>query len=476
MAQTIGRAPIPVHGGAAPRYAAAMNRSKGVLLSLLLVWLPVARAVAQDELVRSLDDDQLVALVAKLRPAVEQACGRTFAKAPQVYVSDQGELKRVMRVELARQVEAFYRGNPRNRIQKALQMRADLSASGLLGKFVFESGEVLVVPPLVKATLDLLGMHDADADAVLQLVVMHELVHALQEQEVGLGARFAKLEDLAAVESLNLLAEGHAVFCSERAARALGLGGAVAPVRAIFRGRTDSFDTVAVGLHGRRSERRGEVVYLRGAAIVERAFERGGVDATWELLAGGASCVQLLRGDGEQVARVEDASASVAALREQFAGKTWTVGVGPISPVQLVIENFHMRDSLVQLFAGWRRGAEWFAMAPTPAAWRAVYAFGFADEQAATRFVGVVAAGVSRDPEKTGERPEFADGPAIDGGACVRARQERSWTQPGVEVLLFRRGANVVQVTTCNADAEDEELVRCAESVLKELERLDDDR
>ena len=144
--------------------------------------------------------------------------------------------------------------------------------------------------------------------------------------------------------------------------------------------------------------------------------------------------------------------------------------------MQLVIENFHMRDSLVQLLGEWRCGAEWFARSPTPAAWRAVYAFGFADEQAAIRFVGVVAAGVARDPENTGERPAFERGPAIDGGACVRARQERSWTQPGVEVLLFRRGANVVQVTTCNADAEDEELVRCAESVLGELERLGDDR
>jgi hypothetical protein len=438
--------------------------------------LATALLPAQDTKPRlQLDDEGLRALVARAVPAVEQATGRKFSKPPNVMLADAGDVMRSLRDDLGPSVAAFYAGQPQARIEKAVQLRADLLATSLLGKYGVQSRELYVLPHFVGIQLAVVKWSDANQTEVLNLVVLHELVHAMQDQEIGLGARLARCTGGDSGEALSLLIEGHAVFCSERAAKELGLDAAITPLRAMFAGAHDPAVIPPCDLTMRRLKGHNRLLYLRGAAFFAAEHERGGDDRCWEVLRTELPTTRLVL-EGPDLQPRPSLAVAFEGIDARLAGRNWTAGRGEISGLMVRGENVRDLAELEPLLAKWQAGGEWFASAPTPMAWRALYALTFADEASAKAFAQLVEDGAVRDLRELGggRLGEVGDGPAVAGATSRRVVQERATDAPignRASLVLIHEGRHVLQLLCNNAPIDDAVVAAVAADVLARLDR-----
>lgn len=453
----------------------------GTLFLLCAAPIAVAQAaaspIARDAAALDLStDDGLDAFVALAVPAVERACGRAFCEPPVAVLADAGDIMRLVRTEVRREVETFYAGMPAGRIERALQLRADVAGASLLGKYSFVDGEVLVRPQSVRPNLTLLGLADADEQAVLQLVIVHELVHALQDQHTATGERVLGLRDANTLERLSALIEGHAVLCSERAAEALGITTAIPALRFVIAGSSSPPDQAGAPLQTRRSRGRGQLIYIDAVAWLEGEMRAGGTERLWQMLAADPTP----QPPPARELPLEDRAARLAEVLPRLGGPTWTCGKGPLDEIELLCENLTARHELRELLQDTLRGgAMLMASAPSPVFWRLLHVAEFADDGAAQRFVEIaersahddVAAFFRGDVEAT-------EGPALEGD-CDHSHTLAQPQPPGGiagQVTWVRRGARVLQLTMVGALMDLDEQSDLFTHVLRTLETPDRER
>lgn len=427
-----------------------------VAVALLLPLGCLHSQSSKDRLV--VDDERVRTIADRCLPAVERACGRTFRQSPNVVLADTGDVMRALRRELEPSVAQFFAGQPRARIERALQLRADMFSGALLGKYVFDSKELYVLPHLVAVQLATVDRSDADHDQVLQLVIAHELVHALQDQELGLRAMAQRCPANDAVAAMTMLIEGHAVFCSERAAAELGLTAAIEPLRGVIAGVRDSTQVQRSDLSGRRLRGQNVLIYLRSAAFFASEYARGGHDRLWQLLATPLPTTRLML-EGQDLPPRANLASIFGDIDQDLAGRNWTTGSSDLSGLLVRGENMTALADLEPLLASWQAGGEWFAVAPTPLAWRSLLALSFATDKAAIGF-HELAERVARDDAKFGgsDAGESEQGWIdLPGVSTSRVRQE---LRPGsavghrVQIVWLRRGRHVLQFTCQNAALE----------------------
>lgn len=430
---------------------------------------------SQDEKPRlQIDDAGLQALVARAVPAVERATGRKFGKPPAVTLADIGDVMRSLRDDLLPATSTYHAGQPKARIDKALQLRADFLAVQMLGKYGVQSREVYVLPHRVAPALVAVQWSDADHTQVLHLVVLHELVHAMQDQEIGLAARLARFADADSGEAFSMLIEGHAVFCSERAAKELGIDAAVAPLRAVFAGVHDPAEIPPCDLSMRRLRGQFDISYLRGAAFFAAEHARGGDDRCWEVLRTEHPSTRLLL-EAPGLAARRSLALAFEGIDARLAGRNWTVGRGELGGLRVCGENVRDLEALEPLLAKWQAGGEWFAMAPTPLAWRELTALTFADETSAEAYALLVENGAVRDLRELGggRLGEVGDGPVVAGATSRRVVQERASDAPVANLaslVLIRKGRHVLQLLCNNAPVDDAVVAAVAAEVLARMD------
>lgn len=417
-----------------------------------------------------LDDAWVRAAVSRVVPAVERACGRSFVRPPEVGIADAGDVMRSLRDDLEPATAAFFAGQPRARIQRALQLRADLLASGVLGKYGLATQEVYLVPQAAALNLGIVGHQDLPLPSAMLLVLVHELVHALQDQECDLRARTRALTDVDAAEAFAMLIEGHAVFCSERAAEELGLLAAIGPLRAVFAGRHDVTKTPTADLTSRRLRGSGDLQYLRAAEYIAGEHQAGGNERLWQLLKSPAPRTRtMLVPHGVAVASCEPRPEVFASIDATLAGPTWTIGRGGLADTRLLAENLPRGTDVVALLPRLLQASEWFAVAPTPLSWRALYALTFADAEAAAEFVALVEDVATKDMQN--RDAAFTKDPfdAWQGASGRRLAQRATKAAPlagAADLILVREGCHVLQATWVNAPVANDALLDVARRVL----------
>lgn len=432
---------------------------------LCMALLPGSMLVAQDAqtALRNLEDEDLDALVAELRPVVEKVCGRKFQQPPIAVLADAGDMMRVFRIELEPQIAALYQGQPARRIQRALQLRADTVGLSAIGKLELASGEVLVVPERVTANVRALGLQDVDELAVLKLFVAHELVHALQQQEIALGKRYAAMTAADEIDSLVMRTEGHAVMCSEMVMRELGLLAAIPTARAIVAGSERPLQELGATISLRQGRARSALLYLTGADILYDVHKQSGMAGVWRLLASRGAIGELLRPQAK-LPVIVNLQACFLGVGERLGGATWCSGSGALSEVLLLSENYTGRKQTLELLARCRGAAHWQGNSGTPFAWRSATVLRFLTEQAATSYRELCERCAGTDLSlATKTNANSAAGPEFEGGVCRWLHHEQD------QLLWFQRGEHLLQVTLVKAPLAHEQLAAIADEVFRAL-------
>ncbi len=349
------------------------------ILSVILSGFPYAGAAAQTG---ELEDLQEV--ITRLIPVVEEQAGRQFYEVPELVLADPQILAKVLYDEQVHLLRNLVQLDEEEIENSAFETSSNLSAA-FVGKYGFLDKKLYVVSDGIREALERRGVSDDLVQPVIEIVLAHELTHALQDQHADLDEVVSSRMDADAVMAVNCLVEGHAVWVHERVGLALGHTEAVGLVGEILGYRTEN---------GRISSDPGgfytSYVYGQGRAFVEHHANATGVETTWRMLVsppGTTSMIVDPQTYNPYVAPAwrQEVRTAVATARMRITPPSWI-------PVDDGIGDYHLRQELVEAgnshaladhwIAGWSSSAM-----KHPTEWAEVELLAFKSDEYAQRYV-----------------------------------------------------------------------------------------
>lgn len=189
---------------------------------LAFVWLwcfavPFARAAAEEP--QAVGEERLRAAYAEAQAAVEAGLGERFEPRLEMKLVDSDVLAKCIAAENLPTIRLRQPDEERARAEAELAGRQ--LASFAYAKYAWSTREFLVVPATWERAAKLLERPALTADATLRAVMVHELIHALDDRRHDLAALLARTPSLDGTYAFNALIEGHAQhharrICAER--------------------------------------------------------------------------------------------------------------------------------------------------------------------------------------------------------------------------------------------------------------------
>jgi hypothetical protein len=106
--------------------------------------------------------------------------------------------------------------------EKSAELMAKAMERGLLAKTVMETGEIVLVRQNLFDHAEILGMTDFATEQVLQAVIVHEVVHVVDNHAHSLAELIGSALDVDGVQVVNAVIEGHAQFIARQVSSQMG--------------------------------------------------------------------------------------------------------------------------------------------------------------------------------------------------------------------------------------------------------------
>ncbi len=276
--------------------------------------------------------------VEEIAPLVAQIAGRRFTQVPGVLIAD---IPRIEQVLYEEQVHLLRNATDLGTEAARREARAAVANTGglFVGKYGFLDHNLYIVPGAVRAALAEEGLDPTLESAVLELVIAHELTHALQDQQADLDESVIHQSGKDAVMALNCLIEGHAVWVHEQVGRARGHPEAVDAVARILGYDLGSPHGVDPGRYYT------SYVYGQGRTFVEHHLTRGGPEAVWTLFVhpplSSSMIVDPATYGNAPATLPEETRRALRRGRDRFVGDEWTLG-------EEVVGDFDLRERLME--------------------------------------------------------------------------------------------------------------------------------
>jgi len=329
--------------------------------------------------------EELKSVVAELVPIVEEQAGRKFFHIPELVIADAGILADVLYEEQIHLLQNLVKLDEAESRESAHRTSSNLSYA-FVGKYGFLDKKLYVVSDGIRDALAQRGVSPELIEPVIEIVLAHELTHALQDQHTDLDKVVSSRVDADAVMAVNCLVEGHAVWVHERVGSALGHDDALIIVRDIlgYGDRGHDISNMSSGAFYT------SYVYGKGRAFVDHHVRTGGVEATWRMLVNPP-------GDTSMIVTPETYNPYVAPawradVRNAIAMARMTITPPSWSPIDEGIGDYHLRRNLVDagnkdaLADHWTAG--WSSSAiKHPTEWAEVELLAFDSDEYAQRYV-----------------------------------------------------------------------------------------
>ncbi|HNV72833.1 MAG TPA: hypothetical protein PKO06_24205, partial [Candidatus Ozemobacteraceae bacterium] len=209
-------------------------------------------------------------------PLVEKAAGRTFKKTPVWKIANRQQVAEVLAADILPQLDNLLpNATPEQRREVGLKQAQSMAAL-MLGKYGFSDRTFYLLPrnflPLFRVT----KVPPSQVSSILQLIIAHELTHALQDQEIGLLSKIANIRDNETGLAFNATIEGHAVVTMEKVGHELGLASSVIEASKLFAAGSVTFDDPALQMINKVMSSQYESIYLGGKRFIEYWSQKSG--------------------------------------------------------------------------------------------------------------------------------------------------------------------------------------------------------
>ncbi len=279
--------------------------------------------------------------VRELIPLVEKAAGRRFKTLPKVKLVNRAGLIPVLAAEFAPQIRRL---DPN---LTAAELRADSEemsrdyAMCFLGKYGIGTGKLYLLPRNFQPLMDVAEVDPKYRRQIVEIVIAHELTHALQDQYVSI----AKLEQTATSTEERSLAfaatlEGFAVFVQDAVADQLKISGAAKELaRLIALGSVKGADP-SMEVASQRDVEIVRSVYLSGRDFIAWQFRHGGFEQVWRVLASPPTKTSQVFHPETYCSysppeRGLDWSRALKGLEARIGGRKWTVDNKEVGEMEL---------------------------------------------------------------------------------------------------------------------------------------------
>lgn len=277
----------------------------------------------------------------EVKPLVEKIANRKLKRVPKLACVRRSEFRKVIHSEILERLNDFA-PEGRNSVNPLVaEAQATASAASMLGKYGYQGATMYLLPGNIAPLMQVGGFDKRLLEGMIKVVIAHELVHALQDQHIGLGKRLARLRTKEAIISFNAVVEGQAVVIQDQVAARLGLEEAAAAVRKLMPGGgllEEKYPQIAAKLDSSRINQR--LIYSYGTAYMQSQWDKGGAARMWDVVAGdpvpftditnareteieGRRFSELLKGKeklfGEGPWEIRIISVDKAAMSQQFA-------------------------------------------------------------------------------------------------------------------------------------------------------------
>lgn len=185
-----------------------MTRVSPLIVALIGLFL-TAFAVAEPP---DFSEAALQSKAAELHQALVTSSGVEF-ELPRVRVVEKGELSEILKGELLVNKELrFPEGDHDERAEKL----ARLLSLAVMGKYVFERGEVVLVPANFEELAEFFDEPRINSQPFVDGILLHELIHAMDDQRYRAGERLRACETLEQITMLDVALEGHAQYLTRK--------------------------------------------------------------------------------------------------------------------------------------------------------------------------------------------------------------------------------------------------------------------
>ncbi len=193
----------------------SLRRAAAVLLVLAAAGGPVAA-----------EDDPLAeaaALLGRVAPLVEEACGAKFVTPPVVKVVPEADAAAAFGADLAPQIARLYPAARPGQVRALVVASADASVKSCVARYSPLRKAILLVRSGFARQAGAAGFAGEGAGSLLLSALAHEGVHALDDQRFDLGRLYLDAPDREALRAVSMVTEGRATLFGGRVAERLAV-------------------------------------------------------------------------------------------------------------------------------------------------------------------------------------------------------------------------------------------------------------
>lgn len=156
-------------------------------------------------------------------PLIEEVTGLKFRKNVEFRFVTPEEMGKVANRRILRQMKRIYpEANPKHLESQALAF-SEFYAEIIPEMYEFAEGALYVVPDNFQRNIILLKPGREQIKNLLTLLLVHDLVHALDDQQYAAGRRIMNIKDQEELGAFESILEGHAIFVTRQVSRKLGI-------------------------------------------------------------------------------------------------------------------------------------------------------------------------------------------------------------------------------------------------------------
>ena len=210
------------------------------------------------------------------RPLIEEITGLKFMKEVDLRIITPDELGEIERKRLVAQSVSVSPGADRKQIELNSRLFSEFYSEIIPELYEFADGNLYMVPDTFQRNVVLVKPSKDKIRNIMVLLVAHDMVHALDDQNYGISARIIKPKSQDELGILESIVEGHAVFVARKVAEKMGLKEEDVRFGMMFTsgdlGEASVFDEGARQVVSTRFKQ----IYVRGEEFIKFVHEKEG--------------------------------------------------------------------------------------------------------------------------------------------------------------------------------------------------------
>lgn len=162
-------------------------------------------------------------IIKRISPLIENVTGLPYKKEVKVKLITPYEIENLAKRNLLRQFKNLFPGVNTMELEKQAQSLSELYSAVICARYDVADKILYIVPDNFQMDVVLLKIDRSKINPLLDLLVGHELVHALQDQQFGIWTKMLTIKNSEEKYILDCVTEGHAFLTIEQVSEKMGL-------------------------------------------------------------------------------------------------------------------------------------------------------------------------------------------------------------------------------------------------------------